>query len=465
MAVTQSTGQKEIDAETARNAADILSIIADYENEVDTVVGDSTENAGADLNSGKHEQPRAETPVHQTAPTGQPAAPAAAPPEPEPPEPAQALDEQSEAAETPAESSQPSSTQESLDEQMEMLQRQMNRTRELQDAGANALAAEDPPAVSEVQTPEDPIPDLTASQSTPPAQTQPDASFAEELESVKESIAELKGMVKQGLNAGQSAEAVRAAEASAETVATELGAMRNVLSETLAAQTALTQEVQMIKTQMAEQNHVYVQEVQAQQPPSSTVAASAPAYQAVNPNQQDTAEELIQLKARIAELEGLNTSVNHQPGNDMPYANAQGFAAGVTQENLAARQAQELGTLLEVTNADKQALEVNLIEAHRSIQNLQLKSQLQDESISDYMRQVTELHAKFEVQTQAMRTQFKEQTSALRAQVVDQNAALIKAQHQLRQEVAQRKEVEQLLGAMRSRFQSKPRSVANTVTL
>ena len=80
-------------------------------------------------------------------------------------------------------------------------------------------------------------------------------------------------------------------------------------------------------------------------------------------------------------------------------------------------QVQELVELLKGSNADRNILEANLVEANKTINDLHVKVQPQDERNIDYINQITKL----------------------RCQLVEQTAMLTKTHHELQQEVSQRR--------------------------
>lgn len=453
MADTQTTGQIEVDAETARNAADILSIIADYEDEMDTVVGAPEEQSVASPSS---------APLGQS----QPAAPVRveAPPQPK------VESKESEAAPTPP--SEPTSTEPQLDAQAEILRLQMDRAKKLQEDAAAAKSkaqAEEAvtqsetiyqaPVPTQVQTKQEdfPSPDLTLEraqptriESTPAAPSQQgQEAFTHILEDIRSELrdaAEQRRAFAQQLTASQ--ERITHLEQTAESTTrvspsdTTVSAVpkpgvspvsdptsvpqatdNQVLMQILAGQSNLVQEIKSIKGQLANPWH-----------PQGTPFEATPQPEPCTLN--TLAAELTQLKSHLHQLEYGRTPLSNpveaytKQTHSLPHHDT-----AITQ------QIQDLRMQLEQTYGEREAIAETLTQASQTTQCLRDKIRQQEKTIVEKSQQLNTLYI-----------QRENETTRFHTQLADQADALSQAKQALHKEISQRREVEHMLAEINAQF-------------
>jgi chromosome segregation ATPase len=146
-------------------------------------------------------------------------------------------------------------------------------------------------------------------------------------------------------------------------------------------------------------------------------------------------KELVLTRARVKELE------NNQPDNitekenrtrnneDIEHLRSKLTKITTWHESLAT-QVQKLLKLAENSDVEREILEADLTQAHETICNLNKKVQPLQEKLEDYDNMVTDL----------------------RSQFLDQTTMLTTAHEKLQHEVSQRREAEQMLRRIKSRF-------------
>lgn len=370
MAAVQTNEQLEIDSDNAQNAADILALIADYEDEVDTVVDDQEEKATASLGRGPTVRSRPVSSVQQEPSSSSLEAQIAG---------AQATADHKQRDATQGKQSQQASMGQQLDEQVEALQQQLSRTKQLRSDATTASPIKATPVASDQRT-----------------------VLAEQLASAVSRIESLE-------NAAASFQAQPSGQSNFEKLQAELSDTATILTKTLAAQADLSRDVAAIKTHIASTNGLL---------------GSSPFV-----GQQQNDEELAVEKARLAELEYTRTSVNSQQSNIVADLQRQ-LDKGIRNNKVLNAQGQELIELLECSNANSSVLEADLAQANNTITKLLAKSQLQENRITGHAKHIAEL----------------------RAELVEQTARLTKSHQTLRQELSQRREAEQMLRGISSRF-------------
>lgn len=411
MAETETTERVGVDSDTAKNAADILSLIADYEDEVDTVVGEPEEETITSLGTSKPVQSQQATSVQQKPAVVSLEAQVAAAAQDQPPKPTlPTTDEHSQ----------------DLDGQVEALQQQLSRAKQLRSENATAASVETTPAVQDQQQIADFTNVLNEIRSELHAATDQRNLFANQLASAVSRIDKLE-------TTKANFQTQTSGQANFEKLQAELSTTGNILTEALTAQIKFVREVEAIKTNFAYTNQPRGGSPFVGQQQNGFVGLSVqspPQYQPVSTERDMLIEELAFIKARLKKLEYTKTSVNSQQSGISAGLQWQLYETARNNEILNA-QVQELVELLEGSNADRNVLEADLAQAHKTINNLQVKAQPQEEKNIDYSNQITKL----------------------RAQLVNQTARLTKTHHGLQQEIAQRRKAEQMLKGISTRFQ------------
>jgi len=462
MADTETTGQAGIDAETARNAADILSIIADYENEVDTIVGETEDYAGAEPSKGTLGQTQPATPVPAT-------------------EPPQAVNESTGSEAAPTQPSEQTSTEPELDAQAEILRLQLERTKKLQQDAAAAMSEaqaeetvtyleplEQAPVVPEAITeqPHSPSQDLTLDKEQPAqietataAASQQERevfmSMFEDIRSELRSASEQRQTFAQQLTASQArlthlehtAESTPRVSPSSTTVpavpkptvspvdepvippvnepaSVQQNTDNQVLTQILAAQSDLAQEIKAIKCHMAK-----------------------PTYSKGIPIETIRQPESYTLNTLAAELTRMKSHVQRLEHGRMPLSNPMGAYTKPTppfgrHDTVITQQIQDLHTQLEQTYSEQVAMAQTLAQANQTTQCLQDRINQQDNALVEKSQQLNSLYV-----------QRENETAHLHAQLSNQTEALSQANQALHEEISQRKEVERMLRDISSQFQ------------
>lgn len=419
MAETETTGLVTVDPETAQKAADILSLIADYEDEVDTVVSLPEQDASV------QQKPAIASLEEQIA------AAQNAQTEPVQPidKPSQLDSVKSEVNTTPKEVSPQTSTHQEIDEQAEALQLQLDRAKQLRSENATAATVETiPPPVQDRQQTADLTNVLNEIKSELNTATAQRNLFADQLNSVVSRINKLE-TTKPGIQTQPSG------QVDFENLHAKLSNAGNILNEALTAQMELAREVKAIKTHIAYTNRAPGPNTFVEQQQNGYVGfapQSPPQYQPVSAERDMLVAELAVVKDRLGKLEYTKTSVNTQQSGVV--TSLQGKLDETSRNNeILNAQIQELVDLLEKSNSDRYALETDLIVANKTINDLHanIPPLPQEGRIADHVKQITELRAK----------------------VVSQTAKLTKAHHELQQEIAQRRKTEQMLKGISKRFQ------------
>jgi len=453
MAATQTTGQIEVDADTARNAADILSLIADYEDEMETVVGEPEEQAvaGPSGTSLGHSQPAA--PVR-----------AEAPPQP------MVESRISEAA--PTQPSEQTSTEPQLDAQAEILRLQMDRAKKLQEdtAAAKSKAQADEavmqpesiyqsPVPTQVQTKQEdsPSPDLTLEKAQPTriesttaaSSPQGHEAFTHILEDIRSELrdaAEQRHAFAQQLTASQ--ERIAHLEHTAESTPrvspsnTTVSAVpepvmspvdeptsvpqttdNQVLLQILAAQSNLVQEIKAIREHSGNPLH-----------PEGTPFEATPQPE---PCTLDTlAAELTRVTSHLNQLEYGKTHLS----NPVEAYTKQTHALP-RHDTAIAQQIQDLRMQLEQTYDEREAMAETLSQTSQTTQCLRDKIRQQEKTLVEKGQQLNTLYI-----------QRENETTQYHTQLADQADALSQAKQALHKEISQRREVENMLAEISSQF-------------
>jgi len=453
MADTQTTGQIEVDAETARNAADILSIIADYEDEMDTVVGEPEEQAVA--------RP-SRAPLGQSQPT----APVRAK---EPPQP---MVEPRESEPAPTQPSERTSTEPQLDAQAEILRLQMDRAKQLQkdaaaarseakadEAGAQSESIYQTPVPPQVQTKQEdsPSPDLTPAKSqttrnettTVPSSQPGHEAFTHILEDIRSELhnaAEQRHAFAQQLTASQ--ERIAHLEQKAESAprvspsGTTVSAVpkpvvspvdeptsvpqvtdNQILKQILTAQSTLVQEIKAIRGHSGNPLH-----------PEGTPFEAMPQPE---PCTLDTlAAELTRVKSHLNQLENGKTHLSN------PVEAYTKQTHTLPRHDIAiTQQIQDLRMQLEQTYGEREAMAETLTQTSQTTQCLRDKIRQQEKTLVEKGQQLNTLYI-----------QRENETTQYHTQLADQADALSQAKQALHKEISQRREVENMLAEISSQF-------------
>lgn len=432
MAETETTEQVGVDSDTAQKAADILSLIADYEEEVDTVVGETQEEAITSLGASKHVQSQHAASVQQK--------PAVIP-----------LEAQVAAAQNQSPKPTLPTTDEhsqDLDGQVEALQQQLSRAKQLHSQTTTVASIETTPVDSDQQQVANLANMLNETRAELHTASAQRNLFADQLASSVSRIDKLE-------TTKANFQTQTSGQGNFEKLQTELSATGNILTEVLTAQIELAREVEAIKTKIAYTNQPRSGSPFVGQQQNRFVGLSVqtpPQYQPVSTERDMLIEELFLIKARLRKLEYTKTSVNSQQSGIS--AGLQGQLDETARNNeILNAQVQELVGLLEGSNIDRNVLEADLALANKTINDLQTRAQTQEDRIADYVKQIIELHAQLVDQAAKQTNTHVKQVAELRAQLVKQTARLTKTHHELQLEIAHRRKIEQILKRISKQFQ------------
>jgi uncharacterized protein (UPF0335 family) len=227
----------------------------------------------------------------------------------------------------------------------------------------------------------------------------------------------------------------------------ELSTTGNILTDALTAQIELAREVGAIKTSIAYTNLPRYGSPFVGQRQNRFVGLSVQTpsqYQPVSTERDMLIEELSLIKTRLRKLEHTKTSVNGQQNDILAGLEGQLDETARNDEILNA-QVQELVGLLEESNTDRNVLEADLVVANETINDLQMRAQT-------YIKQIIELRGQLVDQTAKQTNTHGKQVTELRAQLVKQTARLNKTRHELQQEIAHRRMIEQILKRISTRL-------------
>jgi len=490
MSGTQSTEQTVINADTARNAADILALIADYENEVDTVADDPVAEREADADRRKSGGSQPTTPVQKKDPRS---TSAAAPVDAAVPTPARTGTEQRKSKATSVEPAQAASTQTEADTEAIIRQHQRARAQQLQSEAAtsspagtsgDALNAEFDTtrkaltAALTIQT--ELMQELKAIKiqlADQEDRLQGDRSLAEQqrealaegLASVKDCITELKALLVQEQGQGQQnddppseSDQTTGAGAASDTVQAELDSMRKVLTEALAVQTELAQEVKVIRTHLTDQSRSQDRRLLAEQ---MSLRADARANQARQCLEGDAflkhCDQLNQglidgLSKRNGAQERINDQLQTANGTgdaENSECDTQGCAAHISQEGTDVlaivssleRQTARPSKLSDMPEGEIDSLKEQLSREKAARARLEEANRLRDALEADL------LHKERQVLKDAV-NHYGGLASAFRNQLLDQKAKLAAAHETIQQETAARIQTEEMLKEVKSRL-------------